>query len=134
MLCDHRTMLGLAIEGGKPGTHQVLYPAHQFGRHHRAAAADELQSRHVSWTRILCIEQGHHHGRHAKDDVSAARFQLVKHDVRVKQADQHHSAPRLQATKGDHTAACGMKHRHDVHPGGCTGRAATTRVEPGVIN
>ena len=82
----------------------------------------------------MCIEQGHHHGRHAKDDVSAARFQLVKHDIRVKQADQHHSAPRLKASKRDHPAARGVKHRHDVDPGGRLGCPTATRVEPGVVD
>ena len=57
VLCDHRTMLGLAIERRKPGAHQGLHPAHQFGRHHRAAAADELQGRQVSRTRFLRVEQ-----------------------------------------------------------------------------
>ena len=134
VLGDDRAVLGLPVKRREGAPEGPLDAPHKLGRHHRAAAAHQLQAGDVAEIRFVGIEHGEDHRRHTEGDGGLLAFDQVDDDVGIEQAHENHSAAGLQRAQRQHAASAGVEHRHGIDPGGSLGHAAAARVVARVVD
>ena len=116
MLGDERRGFGLAVDRLEGAAEALDGFAHQFGRDHRAAGDRNLRRRHVERRRVQALHHGDQHGRHAQNRGHLLALEQAQHGGRIELLDEEHRAAGLERAEGNHAAAAGVEHRHEIRP------------------